>query len=66
MKRIVVTGGSGKAGRAIVRDLVDRPSLDLMAEVFPEVPIRKRLDEHETLLSIDTARSLIGDAPRWS
>ena len=46
--------------------VMDRPSLDLMAEVYPDVPIRKKLGEHETLLSIDRARNLIGYAPRWS
>jgi nucleoside-diphosphate-sugar epimerase len=46
--------------------VMDRPSLDLMAEVYPDVPIRRKLGESETLLSIDRARNLIGYAPRWS
>lgn len=42
-------------------------SADLMAEVFPEVPLRRALVGRETLLSIERARSLLGYAPlhRW-
>jgi hypothetical protein len=36
---------------------VDRPTRDLLAERFPDVPVRKKLGEYETLLSIDRARS---------
>jgi nucleoside-diphosphate-sugar epimerase len=46
--------------------VMDRPSKDLMAEVFPRVPLRKSLGEHETLLSIDRAKSVLGYAPKWS
>lgn len=42
------------------------PSRDLMAEVFPEVPIRKQLEEHETLLSIDKAGAILGYRPSHS
>lgn len=37
-----------------------------MAEVFPDVKIRKELAEHETLLSIDKARRLLGYDPQHS
>jgi hypothetical protein len=37
-----------------------------MAEIFPDVPIRKELREHETLLSIDKARRVLGYEPRHS
>ena len=30
-----------------------RPSADLMAEVFPDVPLRATVEGRETLLSID-------------
>jgi nucleoside-diphosphate-sugar epimerase len=40
-----------------------RPSADLMAEVFPTVPLRRALDGRETLLSIDRARVLLAYAP---
>jgi nucleoside-diphosphate-sugar epimerase len=46
--------------------VMDRPSRDLMKEVFPKVPIRKNIGEHETLLSIDRARSVLGYSPGWS
>ncbi|MEU4335310.1 NAD(P)-dependent oxidoreductase [Micromonospora lupini] len=41
-------------------------SASLMAEVYPGVEIRKDLGEHETLLSIDKARRLLGYEPRHS
>jgi nucleoside-diphosphate-sugar epimerase len=43
-----------------------RPSADLMAEVYPEVELRRPLDGRETLLSIDKARSLLGYEPEHS
>ena len=43
---------------------MNRPSADLLAESFPNVPLRKDLDEYETLLSIDKARTLLGYAPQ--
>ena len=42
------------------------PSAELMAKVFPDVPISKKLDEHETLLSVDKARSMLGYEPGHS
>ncbi|MCX5065599.1 NAD(P)-dependent oxidoreductase [Micromonospora lupini] len=41
-------------------------SASLMAEVYPGVEIRKDLGEHETLLSIDKARRVLGYEPRHS
>jgi hypothetical protein len=41
-----------------------RGSLDLMAEVYPEVPIRGNVERRGTLLSIDKARRLLGYEPR--
>lgn len=46
--------------------VMSRSSASLMAEVFPDVPIRKDLAEHETLLSIDKARRILGYEPRHS
>ncbi|HET6451419.1 MAG TPA: NAD(P)-dependent oxidoreductase, partial [Spirochaetia bacterium] len=46
--------------------VMKRPSRELMAEVYPQVPIRKTLGEHETLLSIDRARAVLGYEPKWS
>jgi nucleoside-diphosphate-sugar epimerase len=44
-----------------------RPSAELMAEVFPSVPLRRPVEGRETLLSIDRARRLLGYEPayRW-
>jgi hypothetical protein len=36
----------------------------LAAEVFPNLEVRKELTEHETLLSIDKARRLLGFDPQ--
>ncbi len=48
--------------------VMTRDSADLMAEVFPHVPLRRELRGRETLLSIDRARDLLGYAPahRWA
>jgi nucleoside-diphosphate-sugar epimerase len=43
-----------------------RSSASLAAEVFGQVPVRKELGEHETLLSIDKARLLLGYQPQHS
>ncbi len=43
-----------------------RPSAELMAEVFPTVPLTRSLQGRETLLLIDRARSLLGYEPAHS
>ena len=43
-----------------------RPSRDLMAEVFPGVPLKGDLAEHGTLLGIDKARRLLGYDPEFT
>lgn len=43
--------------------VMNRSSADLAAEIFPNVVLKKSLGEHETLLSIDKARRLLGYAP---
>jgi nucleoside-diphosphate-sugar epimerase len=47
--------------------VMTRPSMDLMAEVFPTVPLRRAVAGRDTLLAIDHARSLLGYEPahRW-
>jgi nucleoside-diphosphate-sugar epimerase len=44
-----------------------RPSAELMAEVFPNVPLRRPVEGRGTLLAIDHARRLLGYEPahRW-
>jgi len=43
-----------------------RSSAELMAEVFPSVPLRKQPVGNETLLSIEKARRLLGYEPSYS
>jgi nucleoside-diphosphate-sugar epimerase len=43
-----------------------RDSADLMAEVFPDVPLRRPVSGRETLLAIDHARDVIGYQPAHS
>ena len=45
---------------------MSRSSADLVAEVFPGVEVRRELGEHETLLSIERARRVLGYAPEHS
>ncbi|WP_026554528.1 NAD-dependent epimerase/dehydratase family protein [Arthrobacter sp. 35W] len=46
--------------------VMDRPSAELAAEVFPHVKVSKELGEHETMLSIDKAKRMLGFAPEHS
>lgn len=46
--------------------VMSQSSADLAAEVFPGVPLRKTLGEHETMLSIDKARRILGYHPQHS
>lgn len=43
-----------------------RPSADLLAEVYPDVPVRGPIEGHTTLLSIERARSELGYEPQHS
>jgi nucleoside-diphosphate-sugar epimerase len=46
--------------------VMERPSAELAAAVFPDVPLRRPLHGRETLLAIDKARRLIGYEPQHS
>ena len=46
--------------------VMNRPSRELMAEVYPSVPYRPTAGDFDTLLSIQKARRLLGYEPRWS
>ena len=46
--------------------VMTQPSSHLVASVFPSVPVRRELGEHETLLSIDKARRMLGYSPRFT
>ncbi len=60
------TTGSENVIIAAADTIMNRPSVDLMREVFPDVQIRREVGEHETLLSIAKARELLGFEPRHS
>jgi nucleoside-diphosphate-sugar epimerase len=46
--------------------VMNRPSGELMAEVYPSVPYQPTAGDFDTLLSIEKARKLLGYEPRWS
>jgi nucleoside-diphosphate-sugar epimerase len=46
--------------------VMNRPNRELMAEVFPSVPLRDGIGDFETLLSVDKARKLLGYQPAYS
>jgi len=67
--RLALRGGVGGAEAFIVAaadTVMNRPSAELMAEVYPGVEIRGELGEFETLLSVGKARRLLGYQPAWS
>jgi nucleoside-diphosphate-sugar epimerase len=46
--------------------MMNRPSADLMAEVYPDVELRDGVGEFGTLLSIEKARQRLGYEPAFS
>ena len=46
--------------------VMSRPNAELVAEQFPGVEVRGDLGEHDTMLSIDKARRVLGFDPRHS
>jgi nucleoside-diphosphate-sugar epimerase len=46
--------------------VMNRPSRDLMAEVYPSVPYQPTAGDFDTLLSIEKARRVLGYEPQWS
>ncbi|MHB8185765.1 MAG: NAD-dependent epimerase/dehydratase family protein [Dermatophilaceae bacterium] len=46
--------------------VMSRSNADLVAEIFPDVPVTRDLGEHDTLLSIDKARRVLGYDPQHS
>ncbi len=46
--------------------VMTRPAAELVAEVFPGVPWKRETGPHETLLSIDKARRMLGYDPQHS
>jgi nucleoside-diphosphate-sugar epimerase len=58
--------GSGAYIVAAADTVMNRPSADLLREVFPDTPLRREVGEHETLLCIDRARQDLGFTPQHS
>ena len=46
--------------------VMSRPNDELLAEVYPDVPRKREFGPHDTLLSIDKARRVLGYEPRYS
>lgn len=46
--------------------VMSRPNSELIAEIFPDVPVAPDVGEHDTLLSIDKARRVLGFDPQHS
>ena len=44
--------------------VMSRQSADLAAAVYPSVPVNRELGEHETMLSIEKARRVLGYQPQ--
>jgi hypothetical protein len=60
------TTGSVNVIIAAADTIMDRPSADLLREVYPDVTLARPVGEFETLLAIDRARDLLGYDPRHS
>ncbi len=58
--------GAESAIIAAADTIMTRSTRELLAERFPDVPVRRELGEFETLLSIDRARELLGWEPAHS
>jgi len=52
--------------RKAIGQIAGESMRDLMAAVFPGVPLRDGIGGFDTLLSIDKARRLLGYAPKHS
>jgi nucleoside-diphosphate-sugar epimerase len=59
-------GGAETFIVAAADTVMKRPTLELMAEVYPDVPVRGELAEHGSLLATDKARRLLGYTPQVS
>jgi nucleoside-diphosphate-sugar epimerase len=67
--RCAIEAGTTGAVSAIVANddtVMDRPSADLLAEVYPGVPVTRELTAHQTLLANDRAKELLDWAPTHS
>jgi nucleoside-diphosphate-sugar epimerase len=58
--------GSQNVIIAAADTVMNRPSRDLLAEVFPDVPLTREIAEFGSLLAVDRAKQLIGYQPAHS
>jgi nucleoside-diphosphate-sugar epimerase len=58
--------GSGAYIIAAADTVMDRPSAELLREVFPDTPLTRDVGEYDTLLAIDRARDVLGFTPQHS
>ncbi|HWG01827.1 MAG TPA: NAD(P)-dependent oxidoreductase [Trebonia sp.] len=58
--------GSQNVIIAAADTVMNRPSREVLAEVFPDVPLTREIGEFDTLLAIDRARQVLGYEPRHS
>jgi hypothetical protein len=64
-KRIAEWSQIPLVGLRFSKDTVmDRPSAELLAEVYPGVTLNREVGEFGTLLSIDRARAALGFTPQ--
>ena len=61
-----VQGGSTSYIIAAADTVMNRPSEDLLKEVFPDVPLTRDVGEFGSLLATDRAREALGFVPRHS
>ena len=60
------TAGFARFIIAAADTVMSRPNAELVAEAFPGVPVTRDLGDHDTLLSIDKARRVLGYDPQYS
>ncbi len=60
------TTGSHNVIIAAADTIMNRPSVEVLREIFPDVELKREVGEFETLLAIDKAREVIGFEPKHS
>jgi nucleoside-diphosphate-sugar epimerase len=58
--------GSQNVIIAAADTVMNRPSREVLAEVFPDAPVSREIGEFGTLLAIDRAKQVLGYHPRYS
>jgi len=58
--------GSQNVIIAAADTVMNRPSREVLAEVFPDAHLNREIGEFETLLAIDRAKQVLGYQPRYS